>query len=191
MLAVAREKSAGLPYARWVEGDMRAFDLGETYSLALIPAHSFQFMLTPEDQVACLTCVKRHLEPRGQLVVHLDHQEVGWLGDLLGERGDAFEPAQEVTHPRTGRQVRTRRAWTYEPSTQTAAAVTVTEELDASGQVLGRWQRGPVRQHCVFRFEMQHLLARVGFEVQGVYGDFFRGALRDDSSEMIWLARVA
>ena len=43
--------------------------------------------------------------------------------------------------------------------------------------------------HCVFRFEMEHLLARTGFEIQAVYGDFFKNALNDQSSEMIWVAR--
>jgi hypothetical protein len=36
---------------------------------------------------------------------------------------------------------------------------------------------------------MEHLLRRVGFEVQALYGDFFRQELRDESSEMIWIAR--
>jgi len=41
---------------------------------------------------------------------------------------------------------------------------------------------------CVFRFEMEHLLARTGFEMQAVYSDFFKSQLNDVSSEMIWVA---
>jgi hypothetical protein len=54
---------------------------------------------------------------------------------------------------------------------------------------VNRIEREPIRLHCVFRFEMDHLLARVGFEVEAVYGDFFRHELQDDSSGMIWVAR--
>jgi hypothetical protein len=36
---------------------------------------------------------------------------------------------------------------------------------------------------------MEHLLKRVGFEVENVYGDFYRQKLQDDSPHMIWLAR--
>jgi hypothetical protein len=36
---------------------------------------------------------------------------------------------------------------------------------------------------------MEHLLARASFIVEAVYGDFFRQALQDDSSEMIWVAK--
>lgn len=189
MLDVARKKSAGLTNVRWVEGDMRSFELGETFGLALIPGHAFQNILTPDDQVACLESIKRHLVPRGVLVVHLDHQDVGWLGDLRGDQGGVFERAEQFLHPETGRQIHTSRAWSYEPATQTALSRTVWEEIDADGQVVNRWEREPIRLHCVFHFEMEHLLARVGYTVEAVYGDFFGRDLQDESSEMIWVAR--
>jgi len=50
------------------------------------------------------------------------------------------------------------------------------------------WARNPMALHCVFRFEMEHLLARTGFEMQAVYSDFFKSQLNDVSSEMIWVA---
>jgi SAM-dependent methyltransferase len=193
MIRVAARKSAGLENTRWVEGDMRSFDLGETFDLVLIPGHSFQNLNSPQDQVACLECIRRHLTPAGTLVVHLDHmnvENVRWLGDLCDEEGGVFKPAEQVHHPRTGRQVRAWRAWSYEPATQTATARTAWEELDAEGQVVNRVERHPVRLHCVFRFEMEHLLARTGFEIAAVYGDFFRNGLQDASPGMIWVARL-
>ena len=45
--------------------------------------------------------------------------------------------------------------------------------------------------HCAFRFELDHLLARTGFGARTVFGDFLRQELRDDSSEMIWVAQKA
>lgn len=189
MLNVAREKSAGMCNARWVQGDMRSFELGRTFGMVIIPGHSFQNILAEADQVACLKSIGRHLGPGGTLVVHLDHLDVRWLGELRGDRGDVFEPAESFPHPKTGRQIRTSRAWSYELATQTAISQTVWEEIDADGEISDRWESGPLRFHCVFRFEMEHLLARAGFAVRAVYGDFFRGELRDGSSEMIWVAR--
>jgi SAM-dependent methyltransferase len=194
MLEVARSGSAGLACARWIEGDMRAFDLGETFALAILPGHSFQFMLSEEDQVACLECIRRHLDPGGKLALHLDTPDVAWLGGLCTGQGAAtgggvFGPPSEVVDPSTGHRVRTSRAWSYEPSTQTASVVTAWEEIGPDGEILDCWQRGPVRLHSIFRFEVAHLLARTGFEVEALYGDFNRGELRDDSSEMIWVAR--
>ena len=81
-------------------------------------------------------------------------------------------------------------AWWYEPATQTAVSHKIWEALEEDGRVVERVDRGRIRLHVVFRFEMEHLLARAGVEVEAVYGDFFRNELRDDSSEMIWVART-
>jgi ubiquinone/menaquinone biosynthesis C-methylase UbiE len=191
MLEVAREKSKGITNIRWVQSDMCAFELGETFGLVIIPGHAFQNLNTPREQVACLQCIYRHLKPDGRLVVHLDHQNVenvGWLGGLVGEKGGVFEPAEKFQHARTNRQIRAFRAWTYEPATQTAICMTAWEAVAADGQVVDQWKTEPVRLHCVFRFEMEHLLARVGFSLDVVYGDFFRHPLDDNSKNMIWVA---
>jgi SAM-dependent methyltransferase len=187
MLAIAREKSSATPGIRWVEGDMRSFDLGETFGLVIIPGHAFQNLVTPEDQVHCLQSIRRHLAPQGILVIHLDHQSVDWLGELTKDKGGVFEEAEQFRHPVTGRQVRASRAWSYEPATQTAIAQTVWEEIDAQGAVVDRHESGAIRLHCAFRFEMEHLFPLAGYEVQKVWGDFQGGELNDDSEEMVWV----
>ena len=189
MLAVARQKSSALENMHWVQGDMRSFELSEQFELVIIPGHAFQNLNTPQDQVACLECIKRHLTPAGTLVVHLDHQDIGWLGDLASGKGGVFEVAEQFRHPQTGRPIHTSRAWSYEPATQTAICQTIWEEIDENGQVVERWQKDPVRLHCVFRFEMEHLLRRVGYAVEAVWGDFFRNKLEDRSPNMVWVAR--
>ncbi|MGD8791660.1 MAG: hypothetical protein PVF47_03840, partial [Anaerolineae bacterium] len=133
--------------------------------------------------------IGRHLVPGGLLVVHLDQPEIDWLGALTGDQGGVFETTEPFVHPQTGHSVRTLQAWWYEPTTQTAISHKVWEILGPEGQVVERLDRGPIRLHVVFRFEMEHLLARAGFRLEAVYGDFWRGALRDESSEMIWVAR--
>lgn len=188
MLAIAQEKSSGLKNIRFVEANMCDFDLSEMFGLVIIPGHSFQNLNTAAEQVACLECIYRHLLPGGRLVVHLDHQEFDWLGELVGEKGGVFEPAEQFEHPQTGQHIHTLRAWEYEPATQTAVCTTKWEAVGSDGQVVERWQTEPVRLHCVFRFEMEHLLARVGFTIEAVYGDFFRNPLADKSAEMVWIA---
>lgn len=51
--------------------------------------------------------------------------------------------------------------------------------------------RSSLSLHCVFPLETEHLLARTRFTVEAVYGNFFREALTDESSELIWIARGA
>lgn len=189
MLGIAREKSAEMNNIRWVEADMRDFHLGSEFGLILITGHAFHNLLTPNDQVACLTCVREHLTPGGMLVVHLDHQEVDWLGDLVRAKGGVFEEEETFERPKTGRKVRAMRAWAYERSTQTAICQTRWEELDENGDVIETRETEPTRLHCLFRFEVEHLMARVGLDARAVYGDFGGRPLADDSSQMIWVAR--
>jgi SAM-dependent methyltransferase len=188
MLSVARQKSTGMNNIRWVQGDMRFFDLRERFGLVIIPGHSFQNILTVEDQTATLGAIGEHLIPDGTLVVHLDHLSVSWLGELTGDLGAVFEPAGTFKHSKTKQLIRTSQAWSYEPATQTAISQTVWEVMDDNGDPTDRWESGPLRFHCLFRFEMEHLLARIGFVVEAVYGNFFRQELQDDSSEMVWVA---
>ena len=189
MLKVARLKSEGVRNVSWVRADMRTIDLGQTFGLIIVPGHSFQFMLTPEDQVKALEAFKRHLKPGGILVIHLDHQDVDWLGDLLRDLGGKFNKIKDVTDLQTGRVMRKSNAWSYERSTQTATVVSKWEEIGEDGSVLETWERKPMALHCVFRFEMEHLLARTGFEDRVVYGDFFKNPLNETSSDMIWVAK--
>jgi ubiquinone/menaquinone biosynthesis C-methylase UbiE len=189
MLDVAREKSREMTNMEWVEADMRSFDLGEAFGLIIIPGHAFQNLVEAEDQVACLRSIERHLDKDGSLVVHLDHQNMEWLGGLVSEKGGVFEDAERFAHPLTGQQIHTSRAWSYEPSTQTAIVQTVWEAMDEKGKTTDRWDSGPIRLHCVFRFEMDHLLALTGFEVEALYGNFLREPLTDTSGDMIWVAK--
>lgn len=107
----------------------------------------------------------------------------------MRDQGGVFETAGQFTHPRTGDLIRSLQAWSYEPATQTAIAHTIWEVLGPDGEVVGRIDKGPIRLHVVFRFEMEHLLVRTGFAVEAVYGDFYLAELRDESSGMIWMAR--
>jgi ubiquinone/menaquinone biosynthesis C-methylase UbiE len=189
MLKVARSKSSDLFNLRWVRGDMRLIDLGETFGLIIIPGHSFQFMCTPEDQVKALETFKRHLIPGGTLIIHVNHDDIKWLGDLLTNAGEKFESVYEVRHPLTDCLMRKSNAWIYEQFTQTATVVSRWDEMGEDGSILHSWERQPVALHCVFPFEMEHLLARTGFTDRLVYGDFFKNPLTQNSSDMIWVAR--
>ena len=107
--------------------------------------------------------------------------------------GGKFELTGEKIHPKTGEQIRTFQAWSYDRVTQTASVRTRREfyaKDSASDAAPSRIaEHGPTDLHCVFYVEMAHLLARAGFEVEAVYGDFARHALNADSTEMIWVGR--
>lgn len=187
MIEIARRKAEGIHNIELSVADMTSFDLGKTFDLVIIPGHSFQFMLTIRAQLACLASTCRHISENGRLIVHIDHQELAWLGGLPIEPEGTFGLPSDVRLP-DGRAFRTRKRWSYDRATQTAELVTRIEQTDSTGLVLDSATRGPVHMHCFFHYDMQHLLERAGLEVQALYGDLSRGSLAHDSAEMIWVA---
>ncbi len=190
MLAAAQEKSKGMANTRWVQGDMRSFDLGEKFDLALIPGHSFHNLDTAQDQADCLECICRHLKPGGRLVLHLDCPDFAWYGSLMGEMAGVFEDEHEFKHPQSGALVRESKAWTFEPATQSVTCRTKWVELDEKGGVLAERFGELVRLHVIFPFEVEHLLKRSGYDIEATYGDFDRSPFTDKSPQMIWLAKA-
>ncbi|UCG24413.1 MAG: class I SAM-dependent methyltransferase [Chloroflexota bacterium] len=186
MLDVARSKSRGMSNIAWVQADMRDFALDEPFGLVIIPGHAFQNIHTAEDQLACLTCIRRHLTPNGKLIVHIDHQDLGWLGGIGKRPFEIVRYGKRLIHPTTGQICRMSYAWAYERATQTAIFHNAWEILGADDSVIERYENEPVRLHCVFRQEMEHLARHAGFAIDAVYGDFSGHDLQDDSDEMIW-----
>jgi ubiquinone/menaquinone biosynthesis C-methylase UbiE len=189
MLKEAARKSQGMANVRWVKGDMCSFDLDETFRLVLITGHAFHNLNEPAEQAACLESIHRHLLPDGRLVIHLDFPDFTWLSDLMGKMGGVFEKEGEFQHPRTGHMITTFKAWSYEPSTQATTVTEAFEERDDSGKLISRMETPPCKLHSIFRFEMEHLLARTGFVVDAVYGNFEKEKLNDKSKNMIWVVR--
>ena len=190
MLAVAWEKASGVDVVRWVEGDMRSFDLGESFGLATIPAGSFHLMLTSEDQLSCLGCIRRHLVPGGRLALSLDNPDIVAMGEWLsGKRGVLQrQPGRDHIHPETGNSVKSSVTLEFRPSVQKESSTAVREELDDEGVVVSR-EHSTMRMRYIFRYEMKHLSARAGFEVEALYGDYPRVGFDDASPEMVWVAR--
>ena len=187
MLAVARAKVGVAANPRFVLGDMRTFELGDRFDLALVPAHSFQFMTNADDQVAALRRIAEHLVPGGGLAVHVNHDSLEDLAQMDGtERMD--DPIIELA---TGHRYRLSYAWTYDHAYQNATVRTAWCELGVEEAVVRRWDLDPMELHVITAVEMEHALHRAGFRSTSVIGSFDGSAFSADSSDMIWSARSA
>lgn len=188
-LEIARKKSIGISNVDWVPGDLRTFEIGKQFGFVISPGHSFQFMTRPDEQVMCLEHIKRHLVPDGLAVIHIDYPDFGWLAGLLDQKEPVYEKSDVLIHPITNEKFRRSFAWEFESCTQTATVRTNWEQVNENGDVIQKWEMEPARLHCIFPFEMEHMLKRVGFFIEAVYGDFFKTKLTSESSQMIWLAK--
>jgi SAM-dependent methyltransferase len=190
MLGVAEKKlTASSPDVRrrvhLLRGDMRDFTLGRRFSLVTIPYRAFLCNLTVDDQLRTLTYVRQHLTTDGRLVFNVFDPHVGKLA--AGRWITSPEQRRELRHPSTGNPVLVDEDFRFDLERQLVEGAFVFEERDAAtGAVLGTC-RAPLTLRYVFRWEMEHLLARAGFRVETLSGDFGGGPFRA-GGEQVWVA---
>jgi len=177
MLAQARANLAaeGLA-AELCEGDMRGVDLDRTFSVATLPFRPFQHMIEVEDQLAALSNIARHLEPGGALLLDVFQPDLARLG--AGES----EERLDVEREENGKTIR---RWSRSTSYPWRQLI----------EVRMRWEAGEEEAAAVFTMrwftqaEMEHLLARTGYDVEAVYGSFDRQPVGPDSKDLVFVAR--
>ncbi len=168
-----------------VQGDMARFDLGETFRLVIIPFRPFQHLLEVQQQVDCLDCVRKHLAPGGRLILDVFQTDAERMHDPVHMR------EMLVTEYATtdGRQVRiTERVAAFHRAEQRNDVEMIFSIRHRDGRQERMVFAWPLRYF--FRYEVEHLLARCGFRVTALYGNFDRTPIRDDSPEMIFVAET-
>src|SRR5687767_10195489 len=87
MLAEAQSKAEEHGVAvEWMQGDMRAFDLGRTFDFVFITANSLLHLHEAEDLVNCFRSVRRHLAPGARFVFDVFSPSVRLLAEADGVR---------------------------------------------------------------------------------------------------------
>lgn len=190
MLAKARERASGLAQVRWVEADMRDFDLGERFGLVIIPYRAFQHMITVDDQKSCLACVRRHLRDDGRLAFNLFNPDLVAMGRWLSDSRGDWRLWHDSADERTGGRILAWESRRYRVASQEVDNVWQVDEIDAEGRPASQ-RYLDLHLRWFYRFEVEHLLALAGFEVEHLYGWFDGSGFADDSPEMVWVARKA
>ncbi|MFQ5872364.1 MAG: class I SAM-dependent methyltransferase [Dehalococcoidia bacterium] len=150
-----------------IQGDICDFKLGRKFKLVTIPFRPFQHLITVEDQLACLACVHRHLEPEGRFVLDVFNPDIGLLTPRKEEGGE-----QSFRMPDGREVVRTFRNASVDLHRQVIDAELIYYVSHPDGGQERRVHSFPMRYF--FRFELEHLLLRAGFQVEALYGDFDR-----------------
>jgi SAM-dependent methyltransferase len=150
-----------------VHGDMRDFELGRTFAMAMLPFRSFQHVITADDQVTSLRCIRAHLEPGGRLLLDVFNPSL----DMLANRVIGKEYSEsEFTMPDGRRVVRSYKVAAHDRFRQVndvELIYDVTHEDGREERVVDAFE-----MRYLFRFEAEHLLARCGFELVRVYSGY-------------------
>jgi len=191
MLAVCRELLKAEPEevrskVRLVEGDMRHFELPRTFSLVTLPFRPFQHLTTVGDQLACLDCIRHHLETGGKLILDIFNPSLEALARLnIGEEM-AEEP--EFSMPDGRRVIRRHKIVSRDVFNQINYTELIYYVTHPSGRQERLVQAFPMRY--LFKFEAEHLLARAGFEVEQLYADYDKSPYGSKyPGELIFVAR--
>jgi SAM-dependent methyltransferase len=168
------------------EGDMRRFDLGRKFVLATTPFRPIQHLHTVDDQLACLECIRDHLVDGGRFVLDLFNPDLKRLVDEDYLMHQEMEPEFELPDGR--RVVRAGRNISRDTAEQIVEVELAHYVTHPDGREEEVSQQFKLRYF--FRFEVEHLLARAGFEVEHLYSDYDRSPFGATSpGELLFVAR--
>jgi SAM-dependent methyltransferase len=191
MLAVCRERLrqenvAVQSRVELVQADMRAFELGRQFTLATLPFRPFQHLVTVDEQLSCLMSIRKHLIAGGRLILDLFNPS---LDALAGQQeGQEVGDEPEFSTPDGRRVVRRHKIVAHDRFNQVNQVELIYYVTHPDGREERLVHAFPMRY--LFRFEVEHLLVRCGFEVEQLYAGFDKGAYGSRyPGELIFVAR--
>lgn len=173
MLEVAQKKlDAALPDVRArvsiQQGDMRAFELGKKFDFIYIPFNTFGILTTPQDQLAALAQIKKHLKPNGAFAFSVFFPDVERLrGPELSrwmlEMDESFPDGSRVQRDNV-RKIDLRRQ-----------IISVTwRNKEYQDQILVREWLTALDLTYFFPREIENLMVRAGFQIVNFWGNYER-----------------
>ena len=169
MLRVAREHAAAEEESvrqrlRFVQADMCEFDLGETVDFIILEDDGFCYLLTQDDQLACLGRVLAHLAPAGCFFLALPTPQK----ELCNPQPHDYDPVRQVLAVRC--------EWS---SVDKVSEPTVVRQ-------------GTERRRLVYPCELDLLLRHSGLQTLQRWGDYQRTPFSDPARhDYLYLMRRA
>jgi len=184
--ALAGEEEAVAARVHPVHADLRAFALGRTFPLAIMPMNTLQTLLTRDEQLDCLHAVRGHLDPLGEFVFDLVMPDLDGIAGAVGQVRDGAtwydaETGATLAHS----------AWydAVDRSTGTVAFTARVDETDAAGRTETHLR--PQTVHLFTPTEVWELAVDAGLEVRAVFGDFDGRPLEPGAERQIYRCGVA
>ena len=162
------------------EGDARTFDLGREFALVTAPFRIVQHLISVDDQLRFLAAARRHLAPGGRLVFDVFNPSFRAMVAAGGDEREDTPPTALPDGRSFRRAVRVPRVRWVEQVSEIEIAYDVTESTGETRRVVQAFD-----MRWFLRAELEHLLARAGFRLLDVFGDFARAPLADDAPEIV------
>jgi SAM-dependent methyltransferase len=183
---LGRESEPVRSRAHLAMADMRHFALLRRFALVTVPFRPFQHLITVQDQLACLTTVRDHLCEGGRVILDLFNPSLDALARQDQGQETAEEPAFSTSDGR--RVVRRHKTVAHDRFNQVLQLELIYDVVHADGREERLVHAFAMRY--LFRFEVEHLLARCGLAIEHLYAGFDKSAYGSTyPGELIVVAR--
>ncbi len=165
-------------------GDMRDFELERGFALIFAAFGTFHQLITTDEQLACLRCVRSHLAPGGLFVCDLRPlQFESW------ERGASVPLYHDWTRvsPETGETVTKLRAVSADIATQVVRETAFYDCVASDGGL--RRVVATLDQRFTTRYELEGLMERASLALEQVYGSYDLDPYDESSEHLIVVVR--
>ena len=180
MIERARRRAGPRSSAEFRQGDIRAFELGDSFRLVAMALNTF-LALEPGDRRSCLSSARAHLAADGRLALDVFQPE----GATAGGEGVVVEEWTR-SDPATGHEVT---KFTSSRATSERTVVSLSyDELDADGTVRRLHRRTAL--HHLYRREAELLFASEGLAIESIHGDYDGSPAEDDARRLLIVARA-
>jgi Methyltransferase domain len=166
-----------------VDGDMRAFNLGRRFALAIIPFRAFLENKTTHDQLACLRCVHDHLEAGGTLALDVFHPSLEYMAQHSGALRGVVRWSASYPLP-DGDEIVRWESIQYDAVRQLAHTQHRYEHYSATGSLVST-QLHQITMAYLYPGDIRLLLEQAGFERIRIAGAFNGRPLEADGDELV------
>ncbi|MBI4670695.1 MAG: class I SAM-dependent methyltransferase [Chloroflexi bacterium] len=152
------------------QGDMRAFDLVQQFDIVYLPFNTLLIMRTTEDQLALFDSVRRHLKPGGVFAFDLFVPDLTRIANQA--RPAVWANEQDEALSEGGVRVQRDSLTRYDTLRQR-----ILVKFRHREYVNGVFQHefiSDLQLTYIFPRELEHLIARAGFEIVDYWGDYNR-----------------
>jgi SAM-dependent methyltransferase len=181
MLTTARSRAqaAGVR-CDLVEGDMRAFDLGQQFGLVFIARNSLLHLSSPDDIVAAFMAVRRHLVPGGVFAFDVFNPDPS----ILARSKDQRFPVMTVDTATFGR-LSVESAHDYDAAEQTDRGTW----FISAGDERDKWVV-PVVVRSIFPQELPLLLQAAGLRLLNRFGNLSKHPFVSGSAQQVCMCQA-
>ena len=166
---------------RFIQGDMRNFDLGEKFKFIFIPAQSLSHLYTRTEIEDCFACVRRHLDGEGRFLIELFNSSVKLLARESGRR----YPVGQGDAPKGGSHVFVTSEVSYNAATQVNHIRLFFRDKASNQETALSFE---MRQF--FPQEIDALLCYNGFLIEHKYGSYDESEFSSDAPKQLIVCRT-